>query len=239
MLYLVATPIGHLQDITLRALETLKSADYILAEDTRKTGLMLLFHKVSPHPPLISFHEYNEQSRLSEILQYLKNDKNVALVSNAGTPGLSDPGFKLIRECLQNGLKVEAIPGPSAVITALVLSGLPTDKFFFLGFLPRKSGPRQNLFRQLLAVNQCLKTTYIAFESPYRLQKTLEDLQTVLGDVSIAVGREMTKMHEEVFRGPIREAINFFLQKPPKGEITLVFRLAESSPIPSSRAQSA
>ncbi len=228
ILYLVSTPIGNLEDITLRAKRILSEVDIIACEDTRKTGFLL--KEVRPvgrsdlikggNIRLISFYEENEQMRIPQIIKYLREGKNVALVSNAGTPLVSDPGFKLVRECIKEGIKVEAIPGASAILTALVSSGLPTDKFLFLGFLPKKQGKRKKILESLPA-----KTTIIIFESPHRLLKSLKNIKEVLGDIEIVICRELTKVHEEIKREKVSQLIEHFEKKKPKGELTFLFRI--------------
>lgn len=220
ILYLVSTPIGNLEDITLRAKRILGEVDIIACEDTRKTGVLLVKLNI-PRKRLLSYYEENELRRIPEIVRLLKEGKNVALVSNAGTPTISDPGFKLVRECLNQGMKVEAIPGPSAILTALVSSGLPTDKFLFLGYLPKKQGKRKKLLEncKLSAVHY----TLIFYESPHRLIETLKDLQEIFGDIEIVLCRELTKIYEEIKRKKISETIAYFEKTPPKGEFTLLF----------------
>ena len=220
-LYLVTTPIGNMKDITLRAIEVLSHVDMIACEDTRKTGLLLQKLKITHKPELISYYEENEQKRIPEIIKYLKEGKSVALVSNAGTPTISDPGYKLVRECINENIPVASIPGPSSVLTALTSSGLPTDKFLFLGFLPKKKGKRKQILESLPK-----KTTIIFFESPFRLLKTLRELKELLGDIDIVICRELTKMYEEIRREKIQTSINHFLEVKPKGEFTLLFHLS-------------
>lgn len=221
ILYLVSTPIGNLRDITLRAKEVLASVDIIACEDTRKTGRLLERLSLSKQQ-FLSYYEENEAVRIPQIIQLLKTGKNVALVSNAGTPSVSDPGFKLVRECITQGIKIEPIPGPSAILTALVVSGLPTDKFLFLGFLPKKQGKRKKIFT-------CLpeKTTIIFFESPYRLEKTLKEIKEIFGNIKVVVCRELTKIHQEIRREPINQAIKYFKKTRVKGEITLLFNVSQ------------
>lgn len=218
-LLVVSTPIGNLADITLRAKRILTEADVIACEDTRKTGLLL--QKLSlPKRQLLSYYEENEAGRIPQIIQLLKQGRKVALVANAGTPTISDPGYKLVRECLGQNIEVEPIPGASAVLTALVISGLPTDKFLFLGFLPKKQGKRKKILTGLPK-----KTTLIFFESPFRLLKTLTDLLAILGDQEIVICRELTKLHQEIRREKISQSIAHFEKAKPKGELTLLFRL--------------
>lgn len=221
ILYLVATPIGNMEDITLRAIKTLRQVDIIACEDTRKTGLLLQKLEIKNKPLLLSYYEENEQGRIPQIINFLEEGKSVALVSNAGTPTISDPGYKLVRECINQNIPVESIPGPSSVLTALTISGLPTDKFLFLGFLPKKEGKRKNILESLPK-----KTTIIFFESPYRLIKTLKLLKEIFGDIEIVVCRELTKVFEEVRREKISASINHFLGVKPKGEFVILFNLS-------------
>lgn len=228
MLYLVSTPIGNLKDITLRALEVLGSVNLILCEDTRKTGILLAHHKISPRPKLLSYQEHNELRRIPKVIKLLKGGENIALVSNAGTPTISDPGYRLVRECIKEGITVEAIPGSSAILTALIISGMPTDKFLFLGFFPRKSVARRKLLTALGTIHPSIAPTYIAFESPHRLINSLRDILEILGDIKIVVSRELTKLYEEVRREKVSEAIKHFSKTAARGEITLVFRLSQT-----------
>ena len=226
-LYIVATPIGNLQDITLRAIKTLQEVDFIACEDTRSAFTLLTgigVEKSTFREKLISFYEGNESIRLPQILNLLQNGKNVALISESGTPLVSDPGFKLVRGALENGIKVESIPGPSSVISALVSSGLPTDKFLFLGFLPKKVGHRRNLIKNLKISLKQIESTVIFFESPFRVLKTLDELKEEFGDMEIVVARELTKIHEEVKKGKISE-ISEYYKKSIKGEIVILFNL--------------
>lgn len=219
-LYLVSTPIGNLKDITLRAIEILSSVDVIACEDTRKTGLMLQNLKIINKPQLLSYYEENEKGRIPQIISFLREGKDVALVSNAGTPTISDPGYKLVRECLNQGIMVESIPGPSSVLTALTVSGLPTDRFLFLGFLSKKEGKRKITLASLPK-----KTTIIFFESPFRLVKTLKELKEIFGDIDIVICRELTKVYEETRREKISNAINHFFEVKPRGEFVILFNL--------------
>lgn len=225
MLYLVPTPIGNLEDITLRALNTLFTVEIILCEDTRKT-LNLLNHYKKPEqslPKLISYFEENELKRIPEIISELKKGTEIALVSNSGTPTISDPGFKLVRECWKEGIKVVSLPGPSSPTVALASSGLPTDKFIFLGFPSDKSGQRTKLFESAKNSLESLSATIIFFESPYRIQKSLTDLKNVFGDIEIVVSRELTKIFEETESKKISEFIDKFNSKQPKGEFVILF----------------
>lgn len=216
MLYVVATPIGNLGDITLRALDLMKSADLIAAEDTRHSGILLKHFGIKK--PFISYHEHNEARRTPELVEHLTRGEIVALITDAGTPGLSDPGLRLIRECIQRKLPFTIIPGPSSILTALLGSGFSTEKFSFRGFLPVKSGQRE---RELRAAAGCEETT-IFFESPYRLIKTLAACVNVMPDRQLCIARELTKKFEEFRRGTASELLTHYEVHPPKGEIALV-----------------
>lgn len=225
MLYIVATPIGNLEDITLRALNTLFSVQVILAEDTRKT-LALLRHFQKPGqtiPKLISFYEENEIQRIPEIISQLKAGNDFALVTNAGTPTISDPGFKLVRECRKQEIPITSLPGAFSPAVALSASGLPTDKFIFLGFPSPKPSHRQKLFQNVQKACQYLPATVIFFESPHRLLKSLTDLQSVFGDIEIVLARELTKKYEEFQSGKISLLIEKLSHQPPKGEFIVLF----------------
>jgi 16S rRNA (cytidine1402-2'-O)-methyltransferase len=212
-LYIVATPIGNLEDISFRALRTLREVKLIAAEDTRQTKRLLATYDI--RTPITSYHEHNKWTKLNHILHYLK-EGDVALVSDGGMPGISDPGYELVMTANQEGISVVAIPGPSAITTALVVSGLPMDRFVYLGFLPRKINNRQRVLQSV--VNEY--GTVVVLESPHRLLAALNDILLVLGDRRLAVCRELTKIHEEVFRGRISQAIQHFTE--PRGEFTLV-----------------
>ena len=214
-LYLVATPIGNMEDITFRAVHTLRSAVLIAAEDTRQTQKLLQRYEIST--PAISYHEHNKLSRVNSILEALARG-DVALVSDAGTPGLNDPGYELVGAVLAAGFPVSAIPGAAAPVTALVISGLPTDAFLYLGYLPRRPVERRRRLEEAAGVPY----TLIFLETPHRLLEALEDIENILGPRRIAVARELTKLHEEVVRGTVREAREHFLQNEPRGEFTLV-----------------
>lgn len=214
-LYLIATPIGNLEDITIRAVRLLGQVRLIAAEDTRHTGKLL--HHLNLKTPLTSYYEHNKLVKQSEILQALQ-EGDVALVSDAGTPALNDPGYELVRAALAAGYAVSPVPGPNAAIAALVASGLPTDTFLYLGYLPRKSGERRKALEQV----SDLPFTLIYLEAPHRLLAALKDMQEQLGDRLVAVGRELTKLHEEIFRGKLSEAVEHFSQQAPRGEFTLV-----------------
>jgi 16S rRNA (cytidine1402-2'-O)-methyltransferase len=214
-LYVVGTPLGNLEDITLRALRILKEVSLIAAEDTRKTRILL--DRYGVQTPLTSYFEHNKLAKLDAILGAL-GQGDVALVSEAGMPGLSDPGYELIREALAREVNVVVVPGPAAVVSALVVSGLPTDQFVYVGFLPRKSGERVRLFAGLTRETR----TLVAYEAPHRVRESLRDALGVLGERPVAIVRELTKLHEEVFRGSLSEAIAHFEAKEPRGEFTLV-----------------
>jgi 16S rRNA (cytidine1402-2'-O)-methyltransferase len=216
-LYIVATPIGNLEDMTFRAVRILQAVDMIAAEDTRHTGRLLQHFQVQT--PQISYHEHNSNGRIPELLEYLQYGKAIALVSDAGMPGISDPGYELIKACIDHGITVVPIPGASAVITALSAAGLPTDRFIFDGFLPAKSQQRQQYLESLQGESR----TLVFYESPHRLRDTLADLGAVLGsDRSIVIARELTKLYEEFWRGTIEDAIAEYQKREPQGEYTLL-----------------
>lgn len=214
-LFLVATPIGNLEDITIRAIRVLGEVRLIAAEDTRHTHKLLAHYHIST--PTISYHEHNKISRLDEILKKLE-DGDVALVSDAGTPALNDPGYELVRAALQAGHNISPIPGPSAPLAALVSSGLPTDRFLYLGYLPRRSAERR---KSLLDIAE-FPYTLIYLETPHRLVHSLSDLLETLGDRPVCLARELTKLYEEIWRGSLSEAIEYFQMQTPRGEFTLV-----------------
>ena len=216
MLYIVSTPIGNLKDITLRAIETLKAVDLIAAEDTRHTKILLDAYQIQK--PLTSFFEHNQFKKADHLLGLLKMGKSIALVSDAGTPGISDPGFVIVRLAQENNIPITVIPGVSACITALTASGLPAHRFVFEGFLPPKSGARRNKLISLKGQN----ITVIFYESPHRLLKTLKDIQEVWDDPVIAVARELTKKFEETRRDKASLLIEHFTQHAPKGEFVLL-----------------
>lgn len=215
-LYLVPTPIGNLKDITLRALEVLENADIIAAEDTRQT-LKLLNH-FNIKKSLYSYHQHNEQGQSENIITKLEEGLNIALVSDAGTPGISDPGSVIVGKCIEKGIPFEVLPGATAITTAVVYSGLDTTKFIFRGFLPRENKDRKVIIEEIVNA----KETLIFYEAPHRLLDTLNYLKDNLGNRKIAACRELTKMHEEIVRGSIEECINHFLDKRPRGEFVLV-----------------
>lgn len=215
-LYLVPTPIGNLKDITLRALETLKEADVIAAEDTRQTLKLLNHFEIKK--TMISYHKFNEQSKSDIIIELLMEGKNVALVSDAGTPGISDPGSVIVQRCIEKMIDFEVLPGATAITTALVYSGLDTTKFLFRGFLPRENKDRKIIVDELLQSQE----TLIFYEAPHRLLDTLTFLLDAFGDRNIAVCRELTKIYQEIYRGSIKESIQYFIEKKPRGEFVLV-----------------
>lgn len=216
MLYVVATPIGNLGDITLRALEVLKSVDLVAAEDTRHSGMLMKHFGIKR--PFISYHEHNEAKRTAELVERLTGGENIALITDAGTPGLSDPGLRLVRECIKRELSFTIIPGPSSILTALLGSGFSTQKFSFRGFVPVKAGQRE---RELRAAAESGETV-IFFESPYRLTKTLAACIDVMQERHLCVARELTKKFEEFRRGTAGELFAHYEANPPKGEIALV-----------------
>jgi len=218
-LYIVSTPIGNLKDITLRALETLKNVDLIAAEDTRHTKILLDHYDI--RKPLTSYFEHNKVTKGDYLIRQLQGGKHIALVSDAGTPGISDPGAHIIRLALEHNIKLDHMPGPTAVIAGLVLSGEPTDRFVFEGFLPSKPGARKNRLKGLM--NE--RRTVVIYESPHRLLKTLADIREVLGDITIACARELTKKFEEVRRQRASELIEHFSATKPLGEFVLCWNL--------------
>jgi 16S rRNA (cytidine1402-2'-O)-methyltransferase len=216
LLTVVPTPIGNLQDITLRALQTLRDTDLIAAEDTRRSAILLLHHNIKK--PMVSLHEHNEETRTADLVEVIAGGKSVVLITDAGMPGISDPGFRLIRACRERGLAVDVLPGPSAVITALVGSGLPTNAFYFGGFVPVKSGRRRAELERAVSRPE----TSVYFESPHRLLKTLQVLTEVAPEADVCVARELTKRFEEYRRGSPAELCAHYESRAPKGEITLV-----------------
>lgn len=213
VLYVIATPIGNLEDISLRALRLLGEVKLIAAEDTRTTRFLLNAYDIKT--PLTSYHEHSRKAKLDYLLDYLENE-DLAVVSEAGMPGLSDPGYELIVAAIERKIQVVPVPGASAVITALAVSGLPTDQFVYVGFLPRRKGQRRRLLDSIGEERR----TVVAFETPHRLEESLSDIEEILGDRRISVCRELTKVHEEIFRGRVSEARGRFLE--PRGEFSLV-----------------
>ena len=216
MLFLIPTPIGNLEDITQRAVRLLREADLILAEDTRTSGVLL--RHLDIHKPMLSYHKFNEHQSVEHFVGRLLAGENIAVVSDAGTPGISDPGFLLAREAIKAGVEVTCLPGPTALIPALVASGLPSDRFCFEGFLPQKKG-RQTRLREIAAERR----TTVFYESPHRVLKSLQQLAELCGpERQVAVCRELTKVHEEITRGTLQEAIAHFTQHEPRGEFVIV-----------------
>ncbi|HIB78637.1 MAG: 16S rRNA (cytidine(1402)-2'-O)-methyltransferase [Candidatus Neomarinimicrobiota bacterium] len=215
VLYIVSTPIGNLEDITLRALRILKEVSLIAAEDTRLTRKLLTHYDIST--PTVSYYEHNSFTRIPKIIDHLNTGKDVAVVTDAGTPGISDPAYKLIRAAIESGNRIEAIPGPSASITALTASGLPTDRFIFEGFLPHKKGRKAKLTRL-----SAIEATVIFYESPKRIVRTLKDILEFMGDRPAVIGRELTKLHEEMIRGNVSKLLSHFTQKTPRGEFVIM-----------------
>ena len=214
-LFVVGTPIGNLADITYRAVDTLNSVDFIFAEDTRVSKKLLNHYKIDKK--IYSYHDHSKDSEVEKLTNLLENGNDVALISDAGTPTVSDPGYRLIRECVRKGVDIVPIPGPSAVTTALSVAGLPSDSFTFVGFLPQKKG-RIKKIEQLSEINN----TIILFESPHRLLKTLNQLFEILGNRQVAIGRELTKLYEEIIRGNLKDVIQEFSKKSVKGEIVIM-----------------
>tara|TARA_Y100000991_G_scaffold206404_1_gene183525 strand:- start:160 stop:852 length:693 start_codon:yes stop_codon:yes gene_type:complete len=214
-LFVVGTPIGNLEDVTLRAISTLQSVDIILAEDTRNSKKLLDAHKIETK--MISYHEHSNDKEIKKIIDLLLEGKDLALISDAGTPTISDPGYGLIRDCIKHDIVIVPIPGVSAITAAMSVSGLPSDSFTFVGFLPQKKGRLKKI--ELL---KNIENTVILFESPYRLEKTLNQLLEHLGNRSVVVGRELTKLYEEVIRGNLTDVIKYFSKSKVKGEIVIM-----------------
>lgn len=217
-LYIVSTPIGNLEDITLRALRVLAEVDVIAAEDTRRT--LKLLNKYQIKKKLLSYYQHNQVRRGKQLLRILQAGKNVALVSDAGTPGISDPGYQIIKLALEAGANVIPVPGPTALITALTVSGLPATSFIFLGFLSSRKEKRRRELSQLVSEPR----TIVLYESPHRLIKTMEDIFSVMGDRYLVIARELTKYYEQIARGPVRELLNKFRQEKPRGEFVLIIK---------------
>lgn len=216
MLYIVPTPVGNLEDITLRALRVLREADLILAEDTRTSGILLKHYDIHNH--MQSYHKFNEHKTVEHLVERMKAGQTLALISDAGTPGISDPGFLLARECAKEGVEVQCLPGATAFVPALVASGLPCDKFVFEGFLPQKKG-RQSRLKELAAEERSI----VFYESPYRVVKTLMQFREIFGgNRDVAVCREISKVHEQIVRGSIDNAIEHFNAVEPKGEFVII-----------------
>lgn len=233
MLYIIATPIGNLKDITLRSLEVLQSVDGIICEDTRRTSLLLdhykIFHRHSRESgnpikiPMIILNDYNESKVIDSIINRLKSGQNLALVSDAGTPLISDPGYKLVRECIHQGIEIDSLPGPSSVLTALTLSGLPPDKFLFLGYPPEKPGHRKDFLGKVKILNEKMSMTNIMFISPHKLLGVLHDMQDTFGDIEVVLAKELTKIHQNVEKNKLSQWLDQL--KKPKGEYIMLFNL--------------
>jgi 16S rRNA (cytidine1402-2'-O)-methyltransferase len=227
LLYIVATPIGNLEDISLRALRTLKEVDLIAAEDTRHTGVLLDHYAINTR--LTSYHEHNEKIKAVELVKRLVSGESVALVSNAGTPGISDPGYRLIRQAIGAGVEIVPIPGASALTAVLSAAGLPTDRFVFEGFLPAKKSGRRERLEKLRAETR----TVVAYEAPHRIKEALLDVQEILGDREAVLAREVSKIHEQFLRGRVSELAARIAEQPPRGELTLVIAGAPAGAEPS------
>lgn len=226
MLYIVSTPIGNLKDITLRALEVLKEVDGIICEDTRRASILLNYYQINK--PLLVLNDFNENKTYQSIIEKLKSGENLALISDSGTPLISDPGYKLVRACVEENIPVESIPGPSSVVTSLTLSGLPPDKFFFFGYLPEKSGGRLKSFEQIKSISYILPITFIVFISPHKLVKTLQEMEGFFsGNLKITLAKELTKIHQSVDSKKISDWMDFFKDKNPKGEYVMLLNLGK------------
>ena len=224
ILYLVATPIGNLEDITFRAVSVLKQVDLIASEDTRRSGILLSHYEISkPQQP---YHDYNKERSAFSLIDKLKQGKNIALITDAGTPGIADPAFYIVRLAIANNIKIVSIPGPCAGVTGLVASGLPTDRFVFENFVPQKKTKRRKFLKSLENETR----TLIMYESPYRILRLLEDIKEVYGNIHIVIGRELTKKFEEFLRGCVEELIEHFTVHSPKGEFVVLFNLKHQKP---------
>lgn len=230
-LYLVATPIGTLADITLRALETLKSVDLIASEDTRHSGILLSHYGIATQQ--VPYHDHNKVHMAPQLAGRLLEGKNIALITDAGTPGIADPAFYLVRLCLQKGVPVTALPGPCAAITALVVSGLPVDRFVFENFVPAKEGRRHALLESLKEETR----TIVVYESPHRLLRLLEAMRDAYGNIPVVVARELTKKFEEVLRKPVNGLIEHFTAHPPKGEFVVLWNLKYENTCPAAESK--
>lgn len=222
MLTIVPTPIGNLGDITLRALEVLKNCDEVICEDSRRTSQLLNHFEIKK--PLIILNDFNEYKSEDFILSKLREGKNLALVSDAGTPLISDPGFKIVRAAIEQGLEIDSLPGPSSVTTALTLSGLPPDKFMFLGYLPEKEGKRKSQLKNIQEISKLIPSTFIIFVAPHKLLKTLKEIKEELGDPSVVLTKELTKIHQTVISKKVSEILEN--HKNPKGEYILLLNLS-------------
>ncbi len=222
MLYIVPTPIGNLKDITLRAIDVLHSCDGVICEDTRRTGQLLKHYQITK--PLLVLNDFNENREIPGLIEKLKIS-NLVLVSDAGTPLVSDPGYKLVRECLVQHIEVDSLPGPTSFVPALTLSGLPPDKFFFLGYLPEKPGKRTEILKKLSQIHSLQPTTYVLFVAPHKLIKTLTEMQKTFGDIPIVLAHELTKIYQSVEQKNISVWLKQFAKQPPKGEYIMLFHL--------------
>lgn len=220
----MSTPIGNLEDITFRAVRILSEVHIILAEDTRSAHVLLKHYKIDGLRKVVSFFEGNEERRIPEVISLLNDGRNVVLISESGTPLISDPGYKLVRECIHLGIPIEAIPGPTAAVTALTLSGLPPNAFLYLGFLPKKEGKARKVLEDVKNTHEHMADvkTVILYESPYRILKTLHLIKDVFGDIDVVVSRELTKLHEEVRREKTSESIEYFIKVKPRGEFVIL-----------------
>lgn len=223
MLTIVPTPIGNLKDITLRGLEVLKEVDGIICEDSRRTSLLLNHYQI--RKPLIVLNDYNETKMITQIIEKLRSGQDLALVSDAGTPLISDPGYKLVRECILQNIEIDSLPGPSSAVTALTLSGLPPDKFLLLGYPPEKQGNRKKFFDEAERISKITPLTFISFVAPFKLIKTLSEMQETLGDLEITMAKELTKIHQKIECKKISMFLEQFKKQPPKGEWVMLFRI--------------
>lgn len=223
MLYIVATPLGNLKDMTFRALDILGEVDGIICEDSRRTSLLLNHYQIKKS--LIVINDFNEAKMAPVIMEKLKAGQNLSLVSDAGTPLISDPGYKLVRSCLEEGIPIDSIPGPSSVLTALTLSGLPPDKFLFLGYPPEKQGHRIKLLNSLTLIQGGIRVTYIFFISPHKLVKTLQDMEQSLGNIEVVLAHELTKIHQSVERKTIKDWLGYFNKQRSRGEYVMLFHI--------------
>lgn len=222
MLFIVATPIGNLKDITLRSLETLQSVDEIICEDSRRTSQLLSQYQIKK--PLLILNDFNEARVFPQIIEKLKSGNNLALVSDAGTPLISDPGYKLVRECIKENISVDSLPGPVSPIVALTLSGLPPDKFMFLGYLPEKPGQRENMLKNIEAIYKLQPVTFIAFIAPHKIIKTIEQMKDIYGYIELSMAKELTKIYQSVETKQVSKWLSEFKNKTPKGEWIMLFR---------------
>lgn len=223
MLYIVPTPIGNLKDITLRSLEILQEVEGIICEDSRRTSLLLNHYQINK--PLLVLNDFNESKTYLQIIEKLKQGQSLALVSDAGTPLISDPGYKLVRECIKLEIPLDSLPGASSIITALTLSALPPDKFIFLGYPPEKPGHRQKFYTKIKDIGKILTITFILFIAPFKLKKTLLEMKESFGDINIVLAKELTKIHQQVETKSISDWFLQFKKQPPKGEYILLLRI--------------